>query len=58
MAKEKDWLYEEDGCADCGEIEYTNSKVEGLCQECLDIETGTGESNEVVQEVVEVYNSL
>lgn len=57
MAKEKDWLYEEDGCADCGEIEYMHSKVEGLCQECLDVETKEkGDYNvQEVQKLVEEF---
>ena len=34
MAKEKDWLEEEQGCAECGELDYTSSKVPGLCVNC------------------------
>ena len=35
MAKEKDWLEEEYGCFNCGDVEYKPSRVEGLCQECF-----------------------
>lgn len=40
MAVEKDWLYEEAGCAECGEIDYQPSKIPGVCQECNDILVG------------------
>lgn len=34
MAEEKDWEEEQDGCAECGEVEYAPSKVPGLCLDC------------------------
>lgn len=35
MAFEKDWEEIEEGCLECGEINYKPSKIPGLCLECL-----------------------
>lgn len=35
MAKEKDWLYEELGCLECGVLDFTASKVPSLCIDCF-----------------------
>lgn len=30
------WRWDEEGCAECGDLHYTPSQVPGLCKRCLD----------------------